>query len=142
MSDFKQFTSNGGEWVDAQQCIHVKTPHLLTQIAGYSKFKCGQSGGQVHFRGQSKVYPTMMASLYRTPPKEHPKTEVLHTAINKYLKELRDTGATIGGTPERAFEPLLQHYGMRTRWVDAVDNIWVALWFACHVAHARGQFDR
>jgi hypothetical protein len=26
----------------------------------------------------------------------------------------------------------LQHYGIRTRWIDVVDNIWVALWFACH----------
>jgi hypothetical protein len=29
-------------------------------------------------------------------------------------------------------EPLLQHYGLRTRWIDTVDNIWIALWFACH----------
>lgn len=27
---------------------------------------------------------------------------------------------------------MLQHYGVQTRWIDAVDNIWVALWFACH----------
>jgi hypothetical protein len=34
--------------------------------------------------------------------------------------------------PRYAAEPLLQHYGLRTRWLDVVDNLWVALWFACH----------
>lgn len=29
-------------------------------------------------------------------------------------------------------EPLFQHYGISTTWLDVVDNIWVALWFACH----------
>lgn len=28
--------------------------------------------------------------------------------------------------------PLLQHYGVRTHWLDVVDNTWVALWFALH----------
>jgi FRG domain len=36
-------------------------------------------------------------------------------------------------------EPLLQHYGLATTWIDLVDNIWVALWFACHKAHASGK---
>jgi hypothetical protein len=38
-----------------------------------------------------------------------------------------------------SIEPLLQHYGLRTRWVDVVDNIWVALWFACHDLTVRGR---
>lgn len=41
-------------------------------------------------------------------------------------------GSLVSGTYRAAIEPLLQHYGVHTRWVDAVDNIWVALWFACH----------
>lgn len=36
-------------------------------------------------------------------------------------------------------EPLLQHYGVRTTWIDLVDNVWVALWFACHRARAIGK---
>ncbi|GAA0468199.1 hypothetical protein Ade02nite_79030 [Paractinoplanes deccanensis] len=36
------------------------------------------------------------------------------------------------GVPRYAAEPLLQHYGIRTRWLDLVGNIWSALWFACH----------
>jgi hypothetical protein len=38
--------------------------------------------------------------------------------------------------PFDAREPLLQHYGLRTTWIDLVDNVWVALWFACYNALA------
>ena len=27
---------------------------------------------------------------------------------------------------------LLQHYGFRTSWLDVVDNLWTAVWFATH----------
>lgn len=42
----------------------------------------------------------------------------------------RDGSRLISGTYRAVIEPLLQHYGVRTRWLDVVDNIWVALWFA------------
>lgn len=34
------------------------------------------------------------------------------------------------------FEALLQHYGAETRFLDVVDNHWIALWFASH------QYDK
>lgn len=43
-------------------------------------------------------------------------------------------------TPRAAVEPILQHYGLATRWLDVVDNIWVALWFACHRYVGDGRF--
>lgn len=42
----------------------------------------------------------------------------------------RDNSKLVAGTHRAVVEPLLQHYGLRTRWLDVVDNIWVALWFA------------
>ena len=45
-------------------------------------------------------------------------------------------------------EPLLQHYGISTTWLDVIDNIWVALWFAVHDVRVWGRsgqyihFDR
>jgi hypothetical protein len=50
--------------------------------------------------------------------------------------------ALFDGVPFEAQEPLLQHYGFKTSWIDLVDNIWVALWFACHRAHAAGQLQQ
>ena len=140
---FKQFVSNGGEWIADKRCIHVKTPHLLTQIAGYSKFVSGGENQTIFFRGQSKVYEKMLANIYRAPRVGGlPKPDYLHGLINKYLADLEGSGAMIAPTPRRAYEPLMQHYGMSTRWLDAVDNIWVALWFACFEAKYKGKLNR
>lgn len=58
-------------------------------------------------------------------------------------------GSLVPGTYRAAIEPLLQHYGIRTRWLDLVDNIWIALWFACHTQKTEyektgrmGQYSR
>ena len=34
-------------------------------------------------------------------------------------------------------EPMLQHYGVKTTYLDVVDNVWVALWFALHQAKTK-----
>lgn len=54
----------------------------------------------------------------------------------------RGKGGIVRSTPRAAIEPLLQHYGLRTRWIDVVDNVWVALWFACHdqITHKEGRY--
>lgn len=54
---------------------------------------------------------------------------VPHRVTEKYPLVARTFRATV--------EPLLQHYGMRTRWLDLVDNVWVALWFACHTQEGK-----
>ncbi|WP_082178271.1 FRG domain-containing protein [Arthrobacter sp. ZBG10] len=48
--------------------------------------------------------------------------------------------AIVSGTYRATVEPLLQHYGLKTRWLDVVDNIWVALWFACHAQITVGRY--
>lgn len=58
-----------------------------------------------------------------------------------YIKAARSAGAIINSTPDYAHEPILQHYGIRTRWIDLVDNAWVALWFACHTTQATGKHN-
>lgn len=59
--------------------------------------------------------------------------------ISTKLKEMRDSEAFMVSAPEYAHEPLMQHYGFNTKWLDLVDNIWTALWFAAHEAHATGS---
>lgn len=137
---FKKFTANGGIWDEDDQAIHVTSPHLLTQISGYSKFISGAGRKFVSFRGQTQSFGAMKPSLYRI--KEHHTFSTIaerHERIKKYTLKVIQSGALIKNTPERAVEPLLQHYGMRTRWLDLVDNIWVALWFACYRAVAAGR---
>lgn len=51
------------------------------------------------------------------------------------------SAALVSGTYRAVVEPLLQHYGIKTRWLDVVDNIWVALWFACFRQVSVGRYS-
>lgn len=108
-------------------------PHGLAQAIGYLKYTGGSSSEQILFRGQAAIYPRMLPSIYR-PSTRLPavRKERADEEVNSFLRECQRVEPFIRGTPRESFEPLLQHYGMRTRWLDVVDNIWVALWFACH----------
>lgn len=142
-NNLKMFTANGGEWDPKEEVLHINSPHLLTQIAGYAKFKLGISNTAVYFRGQGAKYDTMKAGLYRISEKHNMATiHRRHEKLNKYIKTIIENEAVLNGTPERVVEPLLQHYGLKTRWIDFVDNIWIALWFSCHRYLSCGENGR
>ncbi len=116
---------------------HVSSQHVLIQAAGYLKYVLAkESICGVFFRGQSKLYPSLEPSLYRRAKTQKQKQK-RDLTLQCYLQASQ--GNILKDVPEFAQEPLLQHYGIRTRWIDLVDNIWVALWFACHVARATGS---
>jgi len=60
------------------------------------------------------------------------------SAINRISKSIPHFARALKSTPDYAHEALLQHYGLKTTWIDLVDNIWVALWFACHHVRSVG----
>lgn len=114
------------------QILDVETPQAFLKVMGYLKY---YYKGPVLFRGQSSAYPTMVPSLFRDV---HSKTKMVssrgavstrHTAVARWL---RSYNPFVRGVPDEAREPLIQHYGLNTRWIDIVDNPWIALWFACH----------
>jgi hypothetical protein len=119
---------------------HVADPHALTQAAGYLKYVYGTKKQAVYFRGHTRLYGQLRPSLFR-------KISSVK-AQNSREKELRDyIGDMSKNSPllrtiyAEAREPLLQHYGLDTSWVDLVDNLWIALWFACHKAHITGRLS-
>jgi hypothetical protein len=125
--------ANGTEWIPGERVLHIFSPHALAQAIGYLKYTGGNTKTQVLFRGQSAFFGSMLPPAYR--PYKHIPTitkERIDGEINKYILECKERGSFLNGTPESSYEPILQHYGLRTRWLDIVDNIWVALWFACH----------
>ncbi|WP_353269479.1 FRG domain-containing protein [Gemmatimonas sp.] len=142
-SKLSKLASPHGEWVKDEasgvHVYHVSNQHVLVQASGYLKYVLGhETPCGVYFRGQSKLYPTLVPSLYRGASSAKQKA-VRDQALSDYLAEAN--GKILKTVAEYAREPLLQHYGIRTRWLDLVDNIWVALWFACHRAHATGPFE-
>lgn len=103
--------------------------HLLTQFVGYAKY-VNREYGNVYLRGQTKQYNTMIPSLLRgtTNPLAHKNTACRHiTSAIKSSSNLKDMH-------KDKLTPLLQHYGIKTDWLDLVDNLWIALWFGLHDA--------
>lgn len=108
----------------------INTVHDLIQFIGFGKYKNNQIGN-VYFRGQTSLYGgTMIPSLYRKKTRLDSITQKYNERINKAIK-----GKRIFSQYNRSvFEPLIQHYGVKTPYIDLVDNVWVALWFALHQA--------
>jgi len=122
-----------------ENVFEVYTPHVLIQIIGYIKFF--YRDGVVLFRGQGENYPEMKPSMFRKIKKfksVSSRIKSLYDYINKLYKQK----AFISNTPAIAYEPLLQHYGIKTTWIDLVDNIWTALWFASHSGHTTGPAEK
>lgn len=145
MSRLAKLTAEGAAWVldndSGQNVLDVATQHGLNRAAGYLKFADG-SQGPVVFRGQRRLYGSLQPSLYRGVVSAVLKSRQ-DRLFNALRREIGDSKALISSTPNYARDPLIQHYGIHTKWIDLVDNVWVALWFACHravVVGDKGQY--
>jgi hypothetical protein len=87
-------------------------------------------GAHIYLRGQSADYVRLLPSLLRHAGL-HQRDELLaaeqhlEVAIARHMR------------PHRRFErpilaALLQHYGVATTWLDVVDDLRMAVWFATH----------
>lgn len=85
---------------------------------------------RVYCRGQDKHFNSMRPSLFRAPNDRY-STQCLLKAEADFAAGLAK--ASVAKRFQRASLPaLLQHYGVRTSWLDVVDNLYVATWFATH----------
>lgn len=144
--------------------LSVADPNALTQVVGWLKFT--SEDGLALYRGQSGLYAEMAATGFRDlTEKGHSR---FSERMRLYIDSLYGSGcecrsevrkfsqghlcgeqlksesgahhAIVSGAYRATIEPLLQHYGLKTRWLDVVDNIWVALWFACHSQITNGRY--
>ena len=122
---------------DGRSLLHVETPHALIQAIGYLKHTV-QPWERVLFRGQNFLYPSLCPSLYRGI-KSTSTQAARHGKVNQLVQSFSNSAGIFQNIPEYAREPLLQHYGIKTTWLDVVDNIWVAIWFAVHGAYSSGR---
>jgi hypothetical protein len=131
----------GTHTVDKDSGLEVfdaPSSHALIQAAGYLKYNLAKSTGQgVFFRGQTRLYESLSPTLLRGV-KEGPPNGRRRAKLDELLQSIDADGSALRAVPPDCREPLLQHYGIRTTWLDVVDNIWIALWFACHSANATG----
>jgi hypothetical protein len=130
------FSFTSGTKVDL---THVKSIHALNQLVGYIKY-LNRDDSNVYFRGQAKLYPTLTASLFRDSFSGS-SIGTRNSSIVKYISECSKKVELVNSLPDYTKESLLQHYGLKTRWIDLVDNIWIAIWFGLH-EYKSGYLDR
>lgn len=132
-----------GHWNDGQVPVYdVISMHGLNQIIGYIKHTNAEDG-TVLYRGQAHLHEKLIPSiLHGTPAKGEleKRTQFLNDTITKIMGDQRMNGTLHfdASTSQRYFykqfviESMLQHYGIRTRFQDFVDNHWSALWFGLY----------
>jgi hypothetical protein len=122
--------------------LHVRDPHALIQAVGYLKYRCASEGDAVYFRGQSSSYASLSPSLFRGIGATQNAQSSRVKLTREFIRDVKSQHRIFDQINELAHEPLLQHYGLSTTWLDIVDNIWVALWFACYKAYSSGKNNR
>lgn len=119
--------------------LHVDEPHALIMATGYLKYTLAKNKSEgIYFRGQRKVYDGLYPTLYRNTPSIKVQS-AKHAALSSLIQRFIGSGKIFETFGDYAHEALLQHYGINTTWMDLVDNVWVALWFACHQAMSIGK---
>ena len=98
----------------------------LSLVAGIYRYKLKDLPHSLFYRGQTKDYP-VSASIFRNTHTKQEQKEALEWE-KSILDELKPLFDPQGTDDER--EALSQHYGLHTRYIDIVDNIQTALWFA------------
>ncbi|MEC4592180.1 FRG domain-containing protein [Nitrospirillum amazonense] len=117
---------------------HVTDPHALIQAAGYLKFINGPSDEAIYFRGQTRLHASLSPTLFRDSSSQRAHS-IRVNKLSSVTEEACSRLKIFSQFDKKAYEPLLQHYGFRTTWIDLVDNVWVSLWFSCHKARSTGR---
>lgn len=130
----------------------------LNQIIGHVKF-ANAKYGNVYYRGVNGLYnnvlPTLMRNRQNGIPNdlintlnsicEHPNFKEslkLNETIYPKCKSDYTLNKKIIRHNKYRVEALLQHYAGSTRFLDVVDNHWVALWMGLHLFKAHGKGNK
>jgi len=110
----------------------VTSVHALSQIIGHAKFN-NQAYGNIFCRGECKLHDSLKPSLFRTRRNIETATTHVTQLIRKisddqYMPNELKLGKYQEEQKRHVIEGVLQHYGISTRFIDVVDNHWVALW--------------
>lgn len=116
----------------------------LNQLIGYAKFN-NKEYGEVLYRGENKLHQGLVPSLFRNRNGTSRWNKYISPLINKIIRSNGISGAINCGTDlslaRHKVEGMLQHYGVQTRFIDLVDNHWVALWMGLYKCISNKMID-
>lgn len=134
----------------------INTTNAFNQIIGFAKF-VNSDYGNVYYRGISSLYDNVLPSLMRDRAKGMPfdlnnicerisndkrlndSLKLRNTIIHPKNQEQFRWNKHINRFNKYTIEALLQHYVGRTRFLDVVDNHWIALWMGLHRFSMHGK---
>ena len=115
--------------------IRIDDPAVLASFIAFCSGPCRP----VFLRGETRCFPSSVLSLFRNAGNE---LEQRWAAYKCFLNRPQELHPPLRGTRWQGTEHLgavLQHYGIRTPWLDVVRNLYTAIWFATHDFETRGS---
>ncbi len=133
----------------------LQTIGAFNQLIGHAKFN-NSSYGNVYYRGVDGLYDNVLPSLMRGGRRRGTPDDlntILQTICsNSYFKEslkLRSVPSLnrenyveikrVKRFNKYTVEAMLQHYAGKTRFLDVVDNHWIALWMGLNSFERHGH---
>lgn len=112
--------------------IETDSPVVLARFSAVMRQAVAKKhpDARVFCGGQVRHCGAMRPSLFRPPNDKH-STESLLCAEADFAKELQKA-SQLRRWNRIGLPALLQHYEIHTSWLDVVDNLYVAVWFATH----------
>jgi hypothetical protein len=110
--------------------LHIEDPTVLARFFALLKQKAikKNKSGWVFCRGQSSHHKLMLPSLFRGENEKYP-VSILLVAQEHLMNEIK-SNFSVKRFQNENLPALLQHYGLKTSWLDLVDNLFIAIWFA------------
>ena len=115
--------------------IHCESLEALIQAVGYLKLL---NDGPVYYRGQDRIYQESVPtpSIYREDKSAIDNLNRLKEWLAHESEDDRRSGPRkrrslpFHSVAPYALEPLMQHYGVKTQWLDLTDSLPYALFFS------------
>jgi len=111
---------DGSPWLEADE------PALLANFIAF----CEDEDDDVYLRGENCRRGELLPSLFRGAVNHCDRTR----RRDAYLAFISELLKAVTGTrfEQSNFGAVLQHYGFKTPWLDVLDDIHTAVWFALH----------
>ena len=109
--------------------LNIPNLALLAGFFGFLKYKLNIKNIDVFCRGERKLHNTTKPKLFRTHNIDNMEINNRKNLIDEICSNLPSWYSASRFNKEDV-GPLLQHYGILTYWLDLVDNIFTATWFA------------
>lgn len=124
--------------LDRVKHFYVTDFRALNLATGIIRYSLKGTNTKVFYRGQERDY-SLVPSLYRLAKTGKDASEA-EQKLDEIMACIKPKFDPLGTDDER--EALCQHYGLHTRWIDIVDNIQTALWFAYDRTYAKDSREQ